>query len=220
MPTPLVIQVVSDVVCPWCYVGKRRLEQALAARPHLPVEVTWFPYQLSPDMPREGKDRREHYASIFGAERAREIMARMRETGAAEGIPFDTPPGARSPNTLSAHVLLYWASRSAGIDQNALVEKLFHAHHVRGEDVGNPVVLAGIASEVGMNPAEVLKALQDGTDEDTVRKLMEQARQAGISGVPFFIVNGETGLSGAQPPEAFLQVFDEILGRPQTGAAH
>ncbi|MCC7258378.1 MAG: DsbA family oxidoreductase [Gammaproteobacteria bacterium] len=218
MNPAIVIQVVSDVVCPWCYIGKRRLEKALAQRPGLAVEVTWFPFQLSPDMPREGRDRREHYASIFGAARVEEIATRMRETGAAEGIAFDTPPGARSPNTLSAHVLLYWASRIAGVDQNALAEKLFAAHHVRGEDIGSPHVLAGIASEVGMNPAEVLRALQDGTDEDVVRGLADQARQAGISGVPFFIIAGEHGLSGAQPAEAFLQVLDAVAAGERPAA--
>jgi predicted DsbA family dithiol-disulfide isomerase len=210
MSTPIAIQVVSDLVCPWCFVGKRRLERALASRPEIAVEVTWFPYQLSPDMPREGKDRREHYATIFGEERARQIMERMQETGAAEGIRFDAPAGARSPNTLSAHVLLYWASRSAGVDQNALAEKLFSAHHERGEDIGSPYVLAGIAGEVGMNAAEVLKALQDGTDEDAVRSLIEQARQAGVSGVPFYIIGGRHGLSGAQPPEAFVEILDSL----------
>ena len=210
------VDIVSDTICPWCYIGKRRLEKALAERPGLDVEVTWFPYQLSPDMPREGKDRAEHHASIFGAERALQIRGKMQELGAAEGIAFDTPPGARAPNTLSAHVLMYWASRSAGIDQNLLAEKLFHAHHVRGEDVGDPVVLAGIASEVGMNAAEVLNALREGTDEDTVRDLIDQARQAGVSGVPFFIFDGRYGLSGAQPPEALLQVLDEIAAGART----
>ncbi|MFO1354692.1 MAG: DsbA family oxidoreductase [Gammaproteobacteria bacterium] len=216
MTQPIAIQIVSDIVCPWCYIGKRRLEKALAERPGLAVEITWFPYQLSPDMPREGKDRAEHHASIFGAERALQIRGKMQELGAAEGIAFDTPPGARAPNTLSAHVLMYWASRSAGIDQNLLAEKLFHAHHVRGEDVGDPVVLAGIASEVGMNAAEVLNALREGTDEDTVRGLIDQARQAGVSGVPFFIFDGRYGLSGAQPPEALLQVLDEIAAGART----
>ncbi len=220
MSTPISIQIISDIVCPWCYIGKRRLEKALAERPDVAVEVTWFPYQLSPDLPREGKDRREHYASIFGEERARQIMDRMKETGVADGIAFDAPPGARSPNTLSAHVLLYWASRSAGVDQNALVEKLFAAHHERGEDIGSHYVLAGIASEVGMNAAEVLKGLQEGTDEDTVRSLIEQARQAGVSGVPFFIIDGRHGLSGAQPPEAFTRLLDEITGDAGMRAAH
>ena len=220
MTKPISIQIVSDIVCPWCYVGKRRLEKALSQRADVPVEITWFPFQLSPDMPREGKDRREHYASIFGAERAEQIMARMKDTGAGDGIPFNTPPGARSPNTLSAHVLLYWASRSAGVDQNALAEKLFEAHHVRGEDIGSPYVLAGIAGEVGMNSAEVLKALQDGTDEPTVTSLIEQARQAGVSGVPFFIIDSQHGLSGAQPPEAFVRILDQITGAAAPVSTH
>ena len=163
-------------------------------------------------MPREGKDRLEHYVSIFGEERAAEIRERMRETGAAEGIAFGAKPGARSPNTLSAHVLLYWASRSTGIDQGALMEKLFAAHHVDCEDIGDDAVLARIAGEVGMNGAEVLKGLQDGTDEDTVHSLIEQARQAGVTGVPFFIFNGEYALSGAHPPEAIVELIDEVTG--------
>jgi predicted DsbA family dithiol-disulfide isomerase len=220
MSKPVVIQIISDVVCPWCFVGKRRLEKALAARPGVDVEITWFPFQLSPDMPREGKDRREHYASIFGEERARQIMERMKAAGAEDGIAFDAPPGARSPNTLSAHVLLYWASRMAEVDQNSLAEKLFSAHHERGEDIGNHHVLAGIASEVGMNPAEVLKALQEGKDEDTVRSLIEQVRAAGISGVPFFIFNGEHGLSGAQPPDAFIDLFDRITRTDTLATTH
>ena len=117
--TPLTIDIFSDVVCPWCFIGKRRLEKALAQRPQLAVEIGWFPYLLNPELPREG---------------------------------IDFSPGNRMPNTLSAHVLLYWAARSSGVDQNLLAEKLFSAHHERGEDIGNPCVLAGIASEVGMNP--------------------------------------------------------------------
>lgn len=210
MAKTLSIQIVSDVVCPWCYIGKRRLEKALAERPGIPVAITWFPFQLSPEMPREGKDRLEHYVAIFGGERAAEIRERMRETGAAEGIAFGTKPGARSPNTLSAHVLLYWASRSTGIDQGVLMEKLFAAHHIDCEDIGDHTVLARIAGEVGMNGAEVLKGLRDGTDENTVRSLIEQAREAGVTGVPFFIINGEYGLSGAHPPEAIVELIDEV----------
>lgn len=210
MSTPIPIQIVSDIVCPWCYVGKRRLERALAARPALPVEITWLPFQLTPDMPREGRDRREHYASIFGEERAGQITARMKDTGAAEGIAFDTPPGARSPNTLSAHVLLHWASRAAGVDQSRVAELLFAAHHERGEDVGDHRVLARIAGEAGMDEAQVLADLRSGKDEDIVSGLIGQARQAGVTGVPFFIIGREHGLSGAQPPEAFLAVFDEL----------
>jgi predicted DsbA family dithiol-disulfide isomerase len=210
MADPLQIQIVSDLVCPWCYVGKRRLERALAARPDLPVSLTWLPFQLSPDMPREGKDRQAHYAAIFGAERARTIMDGMRQTAAAEGLRFEAGPGARSPNTLSAHVLLYWAGERPDIDQNALAERLFAAHHTHSEDLGDAGVLARIAGEAGMDPAEVEAGLRAGKDEDRVQALMEEARQVGVSGVPFFIFNGQYAVSGAQPPEALLEVIDRL----------
>ena len=210
MAEPLEIQIVSDFVCPWCYVGKRRLERALAARPELRTTVTWLPFQLSPDMPREGKDRQAHYASIFGPERARTIMDGMAQTAAAEGLRFEVKPGARSPNTLSAHVLLYWASEAPGVDQNALAEALFAAHHSRSEDLGDLTVLARIAGEVGMDPALVETRLRAGTDEDQVTALMDQARKAGVSGVPFFIFGGTSAASGAQSPEALLDILDRI----------
>ncbi|MEO7387288.1 MAG: DsbA family oxidoreductase, partial [Gammaproteobacteria bacterium] len=198
------------LVCPWCYVGKRRLERALAARPDLPARLTWLPYQLSPDMPREGKDRQAHYAAIFGPERARTIMDGMRQTAAAEGLQFEAGPGARSPNTLSAHVLLYWAGERPDVDQNAVAEKLFAAHHSRSEDLGDPAVLARVAGEVGMDPVEVEAGLRAGTDEDRVQGLIEEARQLGVTGVPFFIFNGQYAVSGAQPPDALLEVIDRL----------
>jgi predicted DsbA family dithiol-disulfide isomerase len=212
MPEPLQIQIVSDLVCPWCYVGKRRLERALAARPAVPAQVSWLPFQLSPDMPREGKDRQAHYATIFGAERARTIMDGMRQTGLADGLHFEAGPGARSPNTLSAHVLLYWAGEALGVDQDALAEKLFAAHHTHSEDLGDPIVLARIAGEVGMDPVSVEAGLRAGTDEDRVQALIENARQLGVSGVPFFIFNGQYAVSGAQSPEALIEVLDRLSG--------
>ena len=212
MPEPVQIQIVSDLVCPWCYVGKRRLERALAARPGVPARVSWLPFQLSPDMPREGKDRQAHYATIFGAERARTIMDGMRQTGLADGLHFEAGPAARSPNTLSAHVLLYWAGEAAEVDQDALAEKLFAAHHTHSEDLGDAVVLARIAGEVGMDPATVEAGLRAGTDEDRVRALIENARQLGVTGVPFFIFNGKYAVSGAQSPEALAEVLDRLSG--------
>jgi predicted DsbA family dithiol-disulfide isomerase len=169
-----------------------------------------LPFQLSPDMPREGKDRQAHYAAIFGAERARGIMDGMRQTAAAEGLHFEAGPRARSPNTLSAHVLLYWAGERADVDQNALAEKLFAAHHTHSEDLGDPALLARIAGEVGMDPDEVEAGLRAGTDEDRVQTLMAEVRQAGVSGVPFFIFNGQYTVSGAQPPEALIEVLDRL----------
>lgn len=210
MVKPLQIQIVSDLVCPWCYVGKRRLERALAARPAIRAAISWLPFQLSPDMPREGKDRQAHYATIFGVDRARDIMAGMQQTAAAEGLRFETNPGARSPNTLSAHVLLYWADQAPNIDQNALAERLFAAHHCASEDLGDPAVLARIAGEAGMDPMTVAADLRAGKDEDRVQALAAEARQAGVSGVPFFIFDRQHAASGAQPPEALLEILDRL----------
>lgn len=206
----LQIHVVSDLVCPWCYVGKRRLERALAVRPELRTAVTWLPFQLSPDMPREGRDRQEHYASIFGADRARTIMAGMQQTAAAEGLKFEAKPGARSPNTLSAHVLLYWADKAPEVDQNTVAERLFAAHHCDSEDLGDPLVLARIAGECGMDRTAVAADLRAARDEDRVRALMAEARQAGVSGVPFFVFDGQHAVSGAQTPEALGELLDRL----------
>jgi predicted DsbA family dithiol-disulfide isomerase len=135
----------------------------------------------------------------------------MAETGRAEGIGFQLKPGARSPNTLSAHVLMYWAAQQRGVDGNALAEKLFAAHHVDCEDLGDPAVLARIAGQVGMDSAEVRRKLEERIDEDEVQALMDQARKAGVTGVPFFIFDRRYALSGAQPPEAIVEVIDKLV---------
>ena len=204
------IQIVSDHVCPWCYIGKRRLERALAQRPDTRPEISWLPYQLSPDTPREGRDRMSHYENIFGAERARTIMAQMAETARDEGLQFTLKPGARSPNTLPAHVLMYWAGQDPAVDQSGLAERLFSAHHEHCEDLGDIEVLTRIAAECGLDPERVRAGLATGQDEETVRALMREAAQAGVTGVPFFILDGRYAFSGAQPAEAIVELLDRI----------
>lgn len=204
------IEIVSDHVCPWCYVGKRRLEAAIAQRPDLDVQITWQPYQLSPAMPREGRKRLDHYREIFGEERATMIMGSMKDTGAAEGIPFGSDPEAMSPNTLSAHVLMLWAQDAEGVDANELVEKIFYAHHVACENLGDHKVLARIAGEAGMDAAAVAEKLASGADEDKVTALIQESAARGVSGVPFFILDGRFGLSGAQPADSFVAAFDQL----------
>jgi predicted DsbA family dithiol-disulfide isomerase len=204
------IEVVSDHVCPWCYVGKRRLEAAIAQRPELDVNVSWQPFQLSPDMPREGRRRLDHYREIFGEERAEKIMGSMKDTGIDAGIAFGSDPAAMSPNTLSAHVLMLWARDDEHIDSNELAEKLFHAHHVACENIGDHAVLARIAGEVGMDSAMVARKLAAGDDEDQVKELIKESASRGVSGVPFFIINGRYGLSGAQPADSFVAALDQI----------
>jgi predicted DsbA family dithiol-disulfide isomerase len=204
------IEIVSDPVCPWCFVGKRRLDKAIKLRPDLDITRHWQPFQLSPDMPREGVRRAEHYAKIFGPERAASIMGSMRETGREEGIEFGADPEAVSPNTLAAHVLMLWAQQDSAIDADALAEKLFHAHHVACENIGDTAVLARIAGEAGMDADSVAARLETREDEDTVRQLIQASAARGVSGVPFFIVNGRYGISGAQPPEVLAAAFDQI----------
>lgn len=215
---PLHIEIVSDPVCPWCYIGKRRLEAAIAQRPDLDMDVSWRPFQLSPDMPRAGRKRIEHYQQIFGAERAQTIMDSMKDTGREEGIAFGNSPDAVSPNTLSAHVLMLWARESDDIDVNVLAEKLFYAHHVACENIGDHAVLARIAGEVGMDVPEVLRNLASGKDEDRVQQLIQESVARGVSGVPFFIINNRYGLSGAQPPDAFLAALDQIVAASEDAA--
>ena len=210
MAKKLQIEIVSDYVCPWCYVGKRRLEQAIAQRPGMEFEVRWQPFQLSPDMPREGRDRVDYYASIFGEERAQQIMASMADTGKEEGIAFATLPGAKSPNTLAAHTLMLWASDSEDVDTARLAEKLFHAHHVECADIGDVDVLADIAGQVGMDAADVRTRLTAREDEDRVAGVIGTSIARGVSGVPFFIINGRYGISGAQPADTLAAAFDQV----------
>lgn len=211
---PIDIQVVSDLVCPWCYVGKRRLEQALELRPDIEFAVTWQPFQLNPDMPREGRNRQEYYREKFGSEKAQSLLDGLRETGAEVGIEFgkESNADAMAPNTLSAHVLMHWASQDDAIDADALGEKLFHAHHVSCEDIGDHAVLARIAGEVGMDSADVRQRLAAGEDEDVVTERTHYFTARGVTGVPFFVINDEYGISGAQPAEVLVSAFEKISG--------
>jgi predicted DsbA family dithiol-disulfide isomerase len=210
MQKKLTVEFVSDHVCPWCYVGKKRLEKAIAQCPDLDIEVAWRPFQLSPDMPREGRDRLEHYTQIFGEERAQQIMTSMKDTGLEEGIAFDYKPGARSPNTLSAHVLMLLAAEHDDVDASEVAEKLFHAHHVDCEDIGDPDVLVRIGREAGLDPELVSDAVSGNDVETRVSGMVRAAAEQGVSGVPFFIINGRYGISGAQPADTLAEAFEQI----------
>lgn len=219
MSQSLHIEVVSDHVCPWCYVGKKRLEAAIAQRPELDIHVTWQPFQLSPDMPREGRKRLDHYREIFGEQRAQMIMQSMQDTGREEGIAFGSSPDAMSPNTLSAHVLMLLAMEADGVDANEVAEKLFHAHHVACEDLGDLTVLGRIAGEAGMDAEQVAVRLAAGEDERRVSEQIQSSAARGVSGVPFFIIDGRYGLSGAQPAEMFVAAFDQIAAEKESASA-
>jgi predicted DsbA family dithiol-disulfide isomerase len=202
---PLTIDIVSDVVCPWCYLGEKRLEAALAKETG-PVAVRWRPYQLDPTIPDGGLDRAEYMAKKFGAsgrlQSAHDNLARL---GAEFGVSFAFDKIKRAPNTLDAHRLIRWAA-SAGV-QAEVADRLFKAYFVEGRDVGDRNVLVEIASDCGLDASLVEKLLAAGADADLVRQEIEQAQAMGVSGVPFFIFGGRVGVPGAQEPSVLRQAM-------------
>ena len=207
---PLVIDVVSDVVCPWCYIGKRRLEAAVAGLPELDVTVRWHPFQLDPTIPPGGLDRVQYMNNKFGAERYAEISARIAEVGNEVGIPFAFDQIKRSPNTLDAHRIIRWAE-AAGV-QGAVKEALMQAFFVDARDIGNVAVLADVAAAAGMDRAVVARLLAGDADKDAVRDEIESARKMGVNGVPFFIFAQKLGVSGAQAVEVLTGAMREAAG--------
>jgi predicted DsbA family dithiol-disulfide isomerase len=201
----LTIDIVSDVVCPWCYVGEKRLEAALADEAG-PVAVRWRPYQLDPTIPEAGFDRAEYMAKKFGnSGRLQSVHDNLTRLGAELGLPFAFDKIKRSPNTLDAHRLIRWAA-TAGV-QAEVVDRLFKAFFVEGRDVGDRKVLVELAGECGLDAGQVEKALADGADADLVRAEIEQAQTMGVSGVPFFIFGGRVGVPGAAEPSVLRQAI-------------
>jgi len=183
------IEIASDVVCPWCYIGKRRLEKALELLGDVDIELRWLPFQLNPDMPKEGMPRAQYRKAKFGSlERSRELDARVIAEGKGEGIDFAFDRIERTPNTSAAHQLIALAP-----DQNKVVDALFRAYFEEARDIGDPAVLARIASESGVE-----KWPHQARD---VSPLEEEVRAMGITAVPTFIFERKTGIAGAYPPE-------------------
>lgn len=201
----LTIDVVSDVVCPWCYLGEKRLEAALAEAAQR-VALRWRPYQLDPTIPEGGLDRAEYMEKKFGKSgRLQSVHDNLTRLGADVGIPFAFDKIKRAPNTLDAHRLIRWAN-SAGV-QGKVVDRLFKAYFVEGRDIGDRDVLIDIAGECGLDARLVEKLLAEGADADLVREEIAQAQAIGVSGVPFFIFAGRLGVPGAQDPSALLRAM-------------
>ncbi|MEB2337492.1 MAG: DsbA family oxidoreductase [Nitrospirales bacterium] len=201
---PLTIEVYSDVVCPWCYVGKRRLEQALEALGRQnDACVVWRPFQLNPTMPKAGMDRRVYLEAKFGS--AREVTAiqeRLATVGRTVGIDFAFGRMERTPNTFDAHRLICFADREGY--QNDVVEELFHGCFTEGMNVGQPETLVTLARRAGLDGDRVRTFLESDDGAEAVRDEEERGRRLGIRGVPYFLVNGKPALSGAQPVETFV----------------
>jgi len=203
-PEPVTIDIVSDVVCPWCYIGKRNLEAALATLPADDVQIRWRPYQLDPTIPPEGIARRAYLERKFGA-RVDEIYARLAAAGRDAGLDFAFDRIERSPNTLDAHRLIRWA-QSAG-KQNEVVEQLFRSFFIDGRDIGEHAILIETATEAGMDPDLVARLLEGEADKESVREEIATAQRLGVTGVPFFILGGRFGLPGAQPAEVLVSAI-------------
>jgi predicted DsbA family dithiol-disulfide isomerase len=211
------IDIVADTVCPWYYIGKRRFERALAARPQADLEIIWRPFFLNPDMPPEGVDRAEYMARKFGGrERAGRIYSSVTEAGATEDIPFRFDLIKRSPNTINSHRLIHFAGLMER--QEDIVEAVYRAYFLEGRDIGDIGVLAELATEAGIPSAEATRYLQSGSDRDVVVAGDERARSLGVNGVPCFIIERKYAVSGAQLPEVFHQVF-ELVNQEATHAA-
>jgi predicted DsbA family dithiol-disulfide isomerase len=212
------IDVISDTVCPWCYIGKRRLSRALEMRPEVEFDIQWRPYQLDPDVPREGVDRAAYMKAKFGeGPRVSAMGDALKAEGLREGIPFAFDKIERGPNTLDSHRLIRWAA-TAGI-QDSVVERLFAAYFLEGRDIGDPAVLEFLAADAGMDSIEVAELLSGDTDLAAVDRETKLAGEMGITGVPTFIFANKFVLSGAREAEVLVQVIDKAMEAEDESAA-
>jgi len=201
------LEIFSDTVCPWCYIGKRRLERALRERPMPDLAIRWRAFQLNPGMPAGGMDRRQYMAAKFGsAERAARLFDTVTRVGAEEGIRFSFDRISRTPNTMKSHRLLALAAQHGR--QSQLLDRLFAAYFGEGRDIGQSAVLVEIGEESLLPRIEVESALSEDSPIGTTLAEDFLARRQGINGVPYFVFNGRFGLSGAQEPEALYHMFD------------
>jgi len=203
------LDIISDPICPWCYIGWTNLTRAMEQRPDHSLIVEWHPFQLNPDMPPEGMDRRDYLEHKFGGkEGALRAYAPVFEHGEAAGIEWNLDAIPRTPNTLNAHRLIHWA----GIEgrQTPVVANLFKAYFVEGRDIGDAPVLTDIAEKAEMDRAMIETLLASDADAEDIRARDAHTRQRGVTGVPTFIVAQQHALSGAQPTELWLNVIDEL----------
>jgi predicted DsbA family dithiol-disulfide isomerase len=202
------IDVISDVICPWCFLGKRRLDKALALIDDIAVEVNWRPFFLDPTIPKEGISRLDYMMGKFGAERLKTIHDPLIAAGKEDGVPYEFNKITRTPNTLDAHRLIRW-SHPLG-KQSDVAERLFMAYWNAGLDVGDHAVLVQIAGDAGMDKTEVAQKLENGTDVDAVSDEVGHAARMGVNGVPCFILGRKQGLMGAQPAEALADAIRKL----------
>lgn len=206
------VDIVSDVVCPWCFVGKKRFEKALGAiGEDIAVEVNWRPFQLDPTLPPEGKDRKQYIEQkLGGPERSREMHGKLETIGADVGIPFEFDAITVSPNTLDAHRLIRWAQTAGEGVQTRIVGALFELYFVKGENIGEHAVLINVAREAGMDAAVVESLLASDADREAITQEIAMAQQMGVTGVPCFILENKYAVMGAQEPETIADAIRRV----------
>jgi predicted DsbA family dithiol-disulfide isomerase len=193
----LTIQVTADVVCPWCWLGWRRLKRALALKPDVKADITWRAFQLNPGMPPEGADYNEYMAKKFEPARMQKAQALLRELGEEEGIAFHFEKIKKAPNTNAAHRLIRWAQQEGHLD--AVAEGVMRAYFAEGRFIGDEKELADIGAAAGMDRALVLQRFAEGVDIDAIRADHAAARDSGVSGVPFYLIGGKIRVEGSHP---------------------
>ena len=206
---PIRIDVVSDVVCPWCFIGKRRLEKALALASDVPVEVHYRPYYLNEWIPAEGMRREEYLTTKFGSpDRYKDIARRVQAAAAAEGLVYAVEKMSRQPNTRDPHRLIRWAEGIGKAPE--MKQRLMDLYFTEGADLSNEAVLVQAAADVGLDPEDVRAALDSDKDIAEIEQEVNAAKEAGIQGVPCFILDGKYAISGAQEPEALAQAIQQV----------
>jgi predicted DsbA family dithiol-disulfide isomerase len=208
MPGRFIIDVVSDVICPWCFLGKRRLDAALARIEDLDVLVRWRPFMLDPTIPPEGLDRQDYMLAKFGPERLKTIHDPLIAAGEELGVPFEFDAITRTPNTLDAHRLIRWAHTVER--QHETAERLFMAYWNEGQDVGDRDVLARCAGDAGINAAQIRELLDSAQDVEETKAEIQHATSIGVTGVPTFILGQSYALVGAQSPEVLVDAIGRV----------
>lgn len=208
------LDIFSDPICPWCYIGKANLDRALEAHAGHSFEIEWHPFQLNPDMAPEGADRRAYLEARFGGKQnAVGVYARVSEAAAAAGVTINFETMNRVPNTLDAHRLIHWAGLEGR--QTAMVSTLFRAYFRDGKDIGDKATLATLAGNAGMDAALAARLLATGEDRADITARDAHARQRGVNSVPTFVIANQYVLTGAQPVALWAQVIDELATAPK-----
>ena len=208
------IDLFSDPICPWCFIGKRRVEAALASRPEVAVEINWHTYQLNPMMPRAGMSQQEYLDLKFGnPDNAKRLYKKISTVGEQVGITFKFSKIQRTPNTLTAHRLIRYSKSFGAEMQSQIVENLFNAYFVDGSDISDIEILVKLGTLAGIPEKNLYAHLQGEKDLEAVKLEDMEARQLGVQGVPFYILDRQYAISGAQEPEAFHPLFDMIAAQ-------